>query len=203
MRERRSEYSLKRPLVVCLYGPPGSGKSTTIRVMRELVAQAGTASVALAVLAFDLESLPDRGRRLKLVSQLTDPRGMRVSTSREPYDVVICGMADVAPNDVLRIADLSQVAVLNIALLPDLLRVSAQGIARNSDQPWKAGQSALSTLGGFITHVDLFDLVVTGPPLAFLRDLLALRPSTTALSALIADFLASTPADERMTRNAN
>lgn len=203
MRERKADFGSKRPLVVCLYGPPGSGKSTTIRALRGLRSHPDFASGAQHFLPYDLEQLSDRGKRLRVLAELLDPVKWRRGADASPFDTLVLGMADISPSDVLRVAALDSVSLLHIALLPDVASLARQGTTRNSVQPWKQGQQPLNTLAGFIAHVDEFDLVATEGVLSLLRTLFAHRPSCVGLAALITDDFISSVTESENRVNVN
>lgn len=165
------------PMVVALSGPPGSGKSTTIRVMRLAIDAArddGVGDSLTRLLFFDLEKLEDKPARIRALTNF----GRNAGSAN--IDFAVFGTADVG-TDEMRTALTQRVLLISIYCAISPHELTARASRRNAAQPDKRGQTPLATLGGFTGAAGVFDLIVEDSFFPILRTLASARLSTSGL----------------------
>lgn len=125
-------------MLVLLYGPPGSGKSTLVRLAQQR-----------GLIAVDLEDVfpGSAGKEIRRKA------GMELATKYPSKQMVIVGTADVwfdaFPPDSLK-----------ILLLPPREIYNKRLRQRDKDKPFKAGQGGIEVYEKFKQGVDMFDVVL-------------------------------------------
>lgn len=173
----------KRPLAIGLFGPPGTGKSTTIRTLRralDLARDSGVGDLITQVLFFDLESLTDKASRIRALTNLGN------NALRASVNTVVLGMADVQVAE-MRSALGAGFTSITVTATISPSALAARSSSRNAANPNKRGQTPLLTLGGFTGAVDVFDFVVEDEYFNLLHTLLACRITTAPVVSFIAE----------------